>query len=347
MAVFEVVSGQGASDGRSAVVSRLSRRSLWQGRWVCSKPLRGGNVTFPVARYFQPLRPLDEPADEHRYLAIDNSEEMFKKFREDFSEPANWISRGHLVVVTGDRGYGKTSLIQRCAHWLKQHPQRDCEIVVLDLSDSNWGSEAWDARIQRTFNRIVNKLSSYLTEGQISELKAYSHDIDDSYYYLGPALRSGRSRTTQNAPPIVLIVLLPGYPTAAEVTRYYDLACPGTFFFAEVYEPDQIKMISNEMPNFNRPKTDIQHLVTSVLKSGDAELLADWIRRERPGRPELPSAVVRDRFDSLITHPRISVSELTRLAWGVLRFAAEDAADLVTDAHFAKYYETIIYGDRA
>ena len=268
---------------------------------------------------------------------------MFIIFKEAFANQADWTSGGHLIVVTGDRGCGKTSLIQRCAHWMNSQPKQDCEVVILDLSDDNWQIEAGDARIKRTFGRIITKLGSYLPEEKISELKANLHDVDDSYYYLGPALRAGRASTASAALPIALVVLLPGYPTATEVSRYYNLACPGIFFFAEVFEVDQIRMIINELPTYNKVKTDIHHLVTSVLKSGDADLLAEWIRRERPGRPELSADVVRDRFDHLITHYKVSVSELTRLAWGVLRFAADDAADRVTDAHFFQYYEQLSF----
>jgi GTPase SAR1 family protein len=304
-------------------------------------------VTFPVAQYFQPLCPLDRPTDEERYLAIDSSVEMFTEFTDSFDNPADWMASGHLIVVTGDRGYGKTSLIQRCAYWLKSQQQQVCEMVVLDLSAENWPPEAEDERIKRTFGRIIDKLRASLPDEEISKLKGHLHDINDSFYYLGQALKTGQSSVDLTAQSIALVVLLPSYPTASEVTRYYNLACPGTFFFAEIYDVEDTRKVKSAIPSFNTGRTDIHHLAMSVLKSGDAKLIAAWIRNERPGQPELSNRVVRDRLESLIKQRKISVSELNRLAWGVLRFAAREAADRVTDKHFAQYYEELVFPDPA
>src|SRR6266496_3455810 len=117
MAVVEVVSSRRPRAERPVVVCPLPHKPFRRRCRVHARLLGGGNVTFPVAQYFQPLCPLDRPTDEDRYLAIDSSVEMFTKFTDSFDDPAAWMASGHLIVVTGDRGYGKTSLIQRCAYW--------------------------------------------------------------------------------------------------------------------------------------------------------------------------------------------------------------------------------------
>jgi hypothetical protein len=343
MAVLEVVRSRRACAERPAVVNPLpQKRFLWCCR-VHGWPFRGGNVTFPVDQYFQPLCPLENPDDKSRYLDIDSYEEMFKKFKDAFDDPGDWNASSHVIVVTGDRGYGKTSLIQRCAHWLRvEKPQQACNVVVLDLSGERWPVETGDERIKRTFGRIINKLKSYLPKETISELIGHSHDINDSFYYLGQALKAKVS-ATHGALPIALVVLLPSYSTASEVARYYNLACPGTFFFAEIFEVEDTRKVRDEISKLSRSRADFLPLAMSVLKVGDANKIANWIRNERPGNPVLPNKIVQERFDSLIDGRKISISELNRLAWGVLRFAAKEAADQVTDRHFAQYYEEIIY----
>ena len=318
-------------------------------------------MTFPVAQYFQPLRPLDRPSDEHRYLDIDSSTQMFTRFTETFGDPAEWTSGGHLIVATGDRGYGKTSLIQRCAYWLRSFQQQTCQIVVLDLSAESWPEETghyWpkgghdgpvldgpNPRIIRTFGRIIDKLRASLPVELISELEKNSTDSSNFFYYLGQSLKG--DWPGGGASPIVLVVLLASYSTADEVDLYYKQACPGTFFFAEIYDLGETRKVKDQIPGLNQGRNDIQYLTMSVLKSGDGRELADWIRRERPGRPELPGEVVRDRFEHLITERRISISELNKLAWGVLRWAAKDAADRVENIHFNMYYEEMLYRDSA
>src|SRR5579859_6532054 len=106
---------------------------------------RGDNLTVIFDDYTRPLCPLRIDAHLDRYLMIDSFEERLGAFQAAFAEPAGWIGQGHLVVVTGERGYGKTSLIQRCAAWLRDQAggtgaigQPRCRIVVVDLSDQGW-----------------------------------------------------------------------------------------------------------------------------------------------------------------------------------------------------------------
>jgi len=306
--------------------------------------LRGGYVTFPVAQYFQPLRPLDEPSDVARYLDIDGYKQMYERFTEAFADSARWLSGGHLVVVAGDRGSGKTSLIQRCAHWLKSQSQQHCEIVILDLSPENWpktGNDNTDTRIMRTFKRIIRKLGSSLPEQSITKLENSSDDLSDFFFELGQVLQDGRAGSSHGAMPVLLIVLLPSYPSAEEVDRYYSLACPGTFFFAEIFDVMETRKMRDVISSSNRGRNDIQHLTMNVLKPGDAREVARWVRRERPGRPVLTDGAVEDWLEPVIKNHKISISELNRLAWGVLREAAEEAADQVESRHFAKYYQEI------
>jgi hypothetical protein len=317
--------------------ARLSRRPVAHGAGP-------GDVIFPEDRYLEPLRPLRQSGDIDRYLDIDGAQEMFKQFTEAFERPEDWLASGHLIIVTGDSGYGKSSLIQRCAWWLHDHQQEACEVVVLDWSDEDWPPES-DERIKRVLGRIQTRLSSYLDDEAMTKLASHMSDFVDAFHYLGDALRMRRDAAGTLLPPIALVILLAGYAMPAEVAKYYQLACRGTFVFAEVFDQDHIKEIEQKIPGFRRSGADMQHLVTSVLKSGDAERLLDWIRQEYSAGPDLPASLVQEWFVRLVDEREISVSQLSRLAWGVLHLAAKEAAGSVTNAHFTKYYEQAYYKD--
>ena len=293
-----------------------------------------------------PLRPLECPADESRYLAIDDTEEMYKKFEHHLRYTADWTSKGHVIVVTGDRGCGKTSLTQRSVHWLKTHQQADCEIVVLDLSDSMWADEEdQKERVKRVFGRILGKLGTYLGRETISDLKTHADDLDDAFYYLGLSLRKGRDEGGAHALPLVLVVQLPCYSTDDEVSRYFGLACPGIFFFAEIFDLEITEKIKQQVPQFSRVSASFQHLQVGKLKPGDAKLVVRQIRDEGGQVPELPDSLVHECFEATIDRFGMSMRELSMLASGIRQLARDDLSDQVTDQHVIRYYQRAAYGN--
>jgi hypothetical protein len=348
MAVSKAIKGRRtrtrpSAPGYRPLAAHQSRRC----RSAYDRQHEGGSVPS-AAEYFRPLRPLHVLDDENRYLDIDSAEELYSNFIQDFADPARWTDQGHVVVVTGDSGYGKTSLIQRCARWLRDYQQQECEVVVLDLSDEQWGIDENQAdRIARVFGRMLHILRSDLTEQAMADIKGNSPDMIDSFKYLGDALRSRWDDSGVLQPPIVIVVLLPGYPKPSEIVKYHDLVQPGMFFFAEMFEPEHIGNMIERMKGFKRSEAKVSHLATSVLKSGDAELIAEWIRSERPGAPELPDEIVSHRLVPLITQWQVSMSEFTRTALGVLDCAAAESAPRVTDDHFFQYYQQREFGSKA
>ena len=310
---------------------------------VPGRPPEGETLPGLADEYYLPLRPLSEPGHEGRYLAVDSSEERFSEFTAAFADPARWAAKGHLVVVTGDRGFGKTSLIQRCAAWLRDAKQSHCRVVVVDLSDERWPAEdTEEERVGQTLDWVLDELRDVLHADEISQI-LQRPNISESFRDLERVLSSQRDRNN-NAPlpPIALVILLPGYPRPVEVARYYTLARKGMFFFAELFDKDDIEVFRGERPAFNRAGVDTHHLTLSVLKLGDATLLVDWIKREGGNWPDVPTAI-KDHFDSLVDEHKIGISELVRLAWGSLSVAANEAAIQVTHEHINRYYEMKIF----
>jgi energy-coupling factor transporter ATP-binding protein EcfA2 len=337
MAVFEALSGRRTCLSRPAGWNRppsahWRRESLMPGR-----PLRGGNLPGPVDEYLQPLSPLRVDAHKHRYLPVDSSQERFDDFTRTFADPAAWARKGHLVVVTGDRGYGKTSLIQRCVSWLQEQAAPHCKMVVVDLSDERWSlTETEEDRRRRTLDWILDTLRRDLQADQVAQIKNHA-DMMESFRDLGRVLSTRADGSGNALPPIVVAVLLQGYPRPSELEQYYSLARPGMFFFAEIFDHEDITAVTAMIPRFNRVSTDARALPLDVLKPGDADLLMDWIRRQGGGWPVVPDDIVREYFDSIIQY-RVAMAELAKLTWGTLNVAAAEAATEVTVSHVARYY---------
>jgi hypothetical protein len=296
-------------------------------------------LSSSVDEYLKPLSPRRNAADESRYLDVDRSEEKYTKFKDAFRDPAGWTSTAHMVVVTGDSGYGKTSFIQRCAAWLDENAaSAHCKVVVVDLSDERWSAETEETRLRRTFSWILDELRTVLQAADITRISSHA-DMAESFRDLGRVLSVQTTGAGQPLPPVVLVVLLQGYASPAEVLQYYNLARPGMVFFAEIFEQEDIEGISVMQPSFNRVSTEAHLLAMDVLKSGDAERLVAWIKSTGGNWPDMPDAIVREHFERIIEQYKIGMSELTRLTWRTLDIAAKQAAPEVTTMHITQYYE--------
>ncbi|MFI2431929.1 hypothetical protein [Streptomyces sp. NPDC018693] len=71
-----------------------------------------------------PLVPWEEPSHAGQWVGVDHAEEQVRKFEECLGLLPEMIlpqvDRGHVVVVTGPVGMGKTTLIHRCVHLMRE-----------------------------------------------------------------------------------------------------------------------------------------------------------------------------------------------------------------------------------
>jgi len=290
---------------------------------------------------FLPLCPLDHAEDNQRYLDIDDSQRTFDQFVEKAKNSPEFHATGQLVVVTGERGSGKTSLINRCAHWLNDRPQVAFDIVIVNLVDQCWvDTEVAAERARRTFGLILAKLSQYLSQDDISAIReTLAIDIHQAFYQLGAVLAVGRAGSTGSPRPIVAVVLLPCYPTAKEILLYSAAIGPGMIFFAEIWDLDQIDECAGKLTEFRSPRMFIQHLGMGKLKVGDAQLLIDQIRKDEGISPDMPQTMLDEIFKESLEDSGWTVLELRKLLQAVLRYAAAEAASFVTDVHVGRYYK--------
>ncbi len=293
---------------------------------------------LPTGDFIKPLCPLRyETFDDARYWPLDSSRENYEQFTGHFKGAAEWTSRGHLIAVTGGRGYGKTSLMQRCAAWLRDNAENigHCEVVTVDLSDEGPAATMLlNARIEETADRILEAVAKRVPREQLDEVKA-EPTVAGKIRKLSIILGSRVDGDGKPLPPVIVVVLLRNYSTPAEIDEYYNrIMRKGMIFFAEAYE--KIDEIRELQPGFNRVEVNSLMLELGVLKAGDFGGLVQRLQFEEPHLPTVSKAMI-DSIEKEFIPRRVSAGRLARLAVGVLEIAHERAATELLQVHLDQY----------
>lgn len=122
-----------------------------------------------------PLVPWKDDSHIEQWVDVDHAGQQLGRFEECFRDELPDLllddeeGRGHLVVVTGPVGMGKTTLIHRCVHWAQEYVRGVARpVVAMAGGYKNLGDKvSWDPKghfaetpLINTFirNRIVKKL---------------------------------------------------------------------------------------------------------------------------------------------------------------------------------------------
>lgn len=290
--------------------------------------------------YTGPLCPLgDDNFDMSRYLDFGSSEIRFAEFRRLFASASSRVKRGQAVVVTGDKFFGKTSLIQRCAAWLVKEADGagSCRVVPVDLSDEGWSDlELIEERMSRTLDRILSALGTLLTGDDHARIMS-RESATERFRELGRALgvlKDGKET------PIGVAVVLQGYPSPTEIALYYNVATKGMVFFAEIFEKDSIREIRRMVPTFNRRGADCHILELGTMKPGDPDRFVTWIKSARDDLPPVSAEVV-NFFENRRVPQGDGAGEMVRVIWGAFAIAVAESSDALTMEHIAAFYSNV------
>lgn len=329
------------------VLSRRRRRT-WR-RPGCVLASEGDGLTIELDAYDRPLRPLSVAKHVGRYRPVDDFDWQLKKFTDLFSSPAALREKGYILVVVGEKGYGKTSMRQRCAYWMSHDYKykSNCDVVVVDISDEEWKLDASRTRLMRTRDRILEELEvNNRLKYEVIERIGSIQDGMDSYRSISRELT--KEAASRGRAADVLVVLLPGYLEPQEIEEYYSVAREGMVFIAEMYSPKDIADITAKVAQrregFRRDTIDAHILQLGVLKAGDEEFLMRWIESDLKNGPKLMNDPVVANINGLLKGYSIGARELILLLMGVLKLAMEDNAKVVTLDHIARYYQQMSHG---
>ncbi|MER7458256.1 hypothetical protein [Micromonospora sp. NPDC126480] len=279
-----------------------------------------------LMRDVDPLNPVRNEGHLSLYVPVDNTERAFEEFCRQFADPSYLRDDGRLVLTAGGRGCGKTSLINRCAHWLQQQ-LRAANLIgeVIDVTKEAQDNESMADRRAKACKALLDKL--YERKVFASKLAyEHRHSPDDALSMLPTCL----------APDRVLIVLLPpSEDLTEELVQYTADARRRMVFFAET---------SYDLPDEHRRRMDRAgalppvHLRVGRLNPTDAGIFA----RERLSSvpPGALPPVADTALDEFTSHRLVPIGEIQRLLYGLyeqLR-VQNDRPEEVTFHHIVHHF---------
>ncbi|PRY37832.1 ATP-binding protein [Umezawaea tangerina] len=210
----------------------------------------------------RPLCPWDEPSDADYYVDINHTGEAFTQFQEQMGELASLRGDGRFVLVTGESTCGKTSLINRCAAWLRDRlGVALLRTLIVDLTrEGATAAQSVHERMTVICRRLLDELGQERVPDAsvITELAERCERPDLFYPYLA-----------NNIPDDVrLVILLP--PTdelIEELVRYATLARRKMVIFAESAYLNQGQVNDLVAGRGNRDSTIV--LGVGQLREGD------------------------------------------------------------------------------
>jgi len=282
-------------------------------------------VVDPNGLPHRPLRPWDRPADDDFYVPMDSTQEQFDQFCEEFANPAGLLTAGRIVLVTGDQGCGKTSLIHRCACWIRDElGKKDIRGEIIDLTQDGADNLPIETRMQMVCSRLIDEMGlAELLSDAASRLLAPMRDQPRRVY---PQLR----RVLGSA---VVIVLLPASADLTdEVVEYTKLAREKILFFAESSYDGVAHACQARLP-----AAPVIYLAVGKIAISDGWAFVDnrLAHSGHSGVPEIDEATVRRMVqDSGI---RMSITGLERILSGVFEEAIRDSINRVGYANITDY----------
>jgi nucleoside-triphosphatase THEP1 len=266
----------------------------------------------------RPLCPWDEDTAEHEqyYVPIDHTAESFASFTEQMANPDGLRKNGRLVLVAGQGGCGKTSLINRCANWLRKELQdpHGITVKIINLTKASSGSDTVPDRMMQASRRLADeiKMGKVVPSEELLEPIMASRDrFEELYPRLSRALND----------KLVLAVLLPPIDLVVqtenimeEIRQYSRMVDGKLVMFIEVTlaEEPADRLAAAKDPVAARPLV----LPVRPLKDGDAAVFSDArvaLHGDLGGFPRM----TREAKEKIDDNPNISVSFLQNLLYHV------------------------------
>jgi archaellum biogenesis ATPase FlaH len=265
----------------------------------------------------KPLCPWDEDTPEHEkyYAPIDHTQDAYDRFTESMANPHAVRRNGRLVLVAGQSGCGKTSLMNRCVNWLRAYmkTQHKVRVAIVDLTTASSVTDTVDERMVEVSRRLAQEVTM---ENLVSaDNHAMINQNRESCADLLPLLEKRLNDKLVLAvllPPIELLVNADA--VAREIGEYSRLVRGKIVFFVEVtLADDQVsRLAAVKAPAAREPM--ILHV--QPLKDGDGVVFSDIrlsLHKESGGFPQMTD----DAKKKLSENKSLSVRSLQKHLYGM------------------------------
>lgn len=286
-----------------------------------------------------PLCPWLENDHADYYVAVDRTQEACDEFKRRLSE-FNVARNGSTVLVHGEDGCGKTSLIHRCADllidWqLETHKSRS---EVIDRSSENLAGVVILRRCEDTVDAILQLLRqnvSFLAADAMSAVPALPTEPDQ--LTLRKTVEALSRKLVESK--LSLIVIAPKVELSDELRTYLSIFQRGGIsLFLEAADHDVVASATR----WNR---EGQKSIT-VLEVGSLSPDDGWKfvaarfqkRQEAKDSPVFSEAGVNEYMKKRSSRAKISLRELERVCIALYEEARAAASPQIDYQQFADHY---------
>ncbi|SDH32775.1 hypothetical protein SAMN05421505_11450 [Sinosporangium album] len=261
----------------------------------------------PVVHSSEALCPWLDTAHDGLYVGVDDVFASFDRFTQSFNPLGKLLVNGHVVLVTGHDGCGKSALVNKCVHWLNSRLREQAaqphgqdtpsgSPVIVDLMDIH--PEGDHKKRARTLfsvcvERLREQVAQFFTLPEWEKLEALpvEKDLVEGYQFLSGLLKKYS---------LVLLVLMPRARSEEEIHELARLALRNIVFFAEI--------ATFGITPINRIKRELTSSLVPVkigpLRAEDGLLwFKDHMRRVPPDRrrdlPQIPDDALVKFFNEV------------------------------------------------
>lgn len=217
-----------------------------------------GAERLPVA----PLRPWHTDTHSHRYADVDHAAQAFSGFQNQFGAAGDVSGVGRLVLVYGETGCGKSSIMHRCAHWVERGMPPG-KARVCDLSGETTSGP--ETRMRQLGERLVDKIGGLglLSQQRLADLREIrSTDLGQILPLVSDSL----------AADTALILILPPMTHMGEMKHLWNAVRPKIAVLVESPGLDLADRCDQELSS---DLTMLIRLGVGPLGAGDARIFAE------------------------------------------------------------------------
>ncbi|MFG2874706.1 ATP-binding protein [Streptomyces sp. NPDC048337] len=277
-------------------------------------PVTKRGLPKPPPRDDHPLIAWEDENHVHQWVDVDHAEEQLQRFDEALSRFADVINpgvdQGSLVVVTGPRGMGKTTLIHHCIYLAQQRIAQMCRdaeaagnplpiaqhIVAMTAGYGNNGRP-----ISRDENGEIASaavINANIREKVIAALRAHfpALELDPSISEERPFKAFSRISTVLAEHDSLLFVVVPHIDWTDQGglrTQFLDTCLTAAqsriVLFVEISH--ETVATAGEVIEALLPNDAVTHLMLGGLKPGDTAKFSQGARAAHPDPDDLPPSV--------------------------------------------------------
>ncbi|TYB45544.1 hypothetical protein [Actinomadura chibensis] len=305
------------------------------------------------------LCPLIDGNHANYYVKLKSAEAEYERFKERMAiNPSDLPRRGHLVLVRGGEGAGKSALLNRCAHWLVENSQETPpKIYHAHLLENDIDDRGQLDHALRIAKKLYGLVQLELDEAAVSRLAPLFRDLEERRP-ADPVHRPERGAPRFGEPPeppprplretdiidvlqflgrviqgmgACLLLVLPPAKSLAEVESYLRLVQPSLILMTEL---DVVH--GEDAPRNDSDAALVELWLEDSLSDDDIqEFLRDRLRRaERRGAVHPPVSMETLRPLRRTVGDHITIFLLQNFLATVLELALQRNAPEVGDDDF-------------